>query len=447
MKRKRCKWVLWAAGLLTAVLGITAAHGQSSDAILNKLVEKGILTKQEADELKKESNKEFTKAYQAKSGLPDWVTSLKLNGDFRPRYEGDWSDNPIAVQRDRFRYRVRFGITATLVDHFEIGFRLASGDPVSGFGTQTGNPLSGSSTLQDNGTRKYLYLDLAYAKWTSPKGEHWSGNVTFGKMENPFGFTYVVFDPDYMPEGLSSQLAYNINEHHALKLSAGGFILDELSASARDPFLIGGQLVWDAKWSNRWQSQLGVGALAITSQDSLTNGAVPNVNRGNTRTGGTGILAESFTPIVGDAALTYTLDSFSWYKAPFPIRLGGEYLYNPGADSKNVAYLAGVTFGKAGKKGLWEVSYNYRYIGADAWYEELPDDDFHAFYPVTTGGIGSGFSGGTNLRGHIVKASYSPFDSVTLNVLYYAGELIHNPDPADSSTRGSHILVDAVWRF
>jgi len=135
----------------------------------------------------------------------------------------------------------------------------------------------------------------------------------------------------------------------------------------------------DSTWNKKIATSLGVSALAIKSDQNLVNGNVPNVNRGNTRDA-FGAPVSSFNPIVGDASLTYTLESFPAYTGTFPIKAGGDFMYNGGADSKNKAYSAGVTFGKAGKKGLWEISYQYRYLGADSWYEELPDDDFGGFY-------------------------------------------------------------------
>jgi len=440
MKPTYLKRSLLSLGAVASAACVSTGQAQSVDALLDKLVDKGVLTTKEAKELREEADKDFTRAYASKSGMPDWVTAFKINGDFRPRYEGQWSDNTEAVQRDRFRYRLRLAMTATLQDHFEIGLRLTSGDAPSGF--STGNPLSGSTTFQDNGTRKGVFLDLAYAKWYALNGPEWSGNLTVGKMENPFAFTQVMFDPDYNPEGLSGQLAYRFNDHHSLKLIGGGFVLDELAADTSDPFLVGGQLLWDAKWSDRWTSSLGVAGLKITSQDQLTSAAVPDINRGNTRVGGNGAPVASFNPVVGDASVTYTLDSFPLYPTHFPIRLGGEYIYNPGADSKNSAVAAGLTLGKAGKKGLWELSYQYRYIEADSWFEELPDDDLNGFY--ASDGV---YRGGTNLRGHVGKVSYSPFDSLTFNVLYLYGESISNPNPGDSSSRASHILVDFVWKF
>jgi len=109
-----------------------------------------------------------------------------------------------------------------------------------------------------------------------------------------------------------------------------------------------------------------IAALNIVNDQSLTNGAVPSSNRGNTRVGGTGALAYHMNPIVADASLTYTfVDGIPVvYKAPFPIKLGGDYINNPNAGSDNQGWSAGVQFGKAGKvwvallegPGIWHTA-------------------------------------------------------------------------------------------
>src|SRR6185295_18882774 len=122
MKRTIFRYAVLATGAFAGSLYGTSAHAQSSDALLDKLVDKGILTVKEATELRHETDKDFTKAYSAKSGLPDWVTSLRINGDMRARYENFASENnnDLAndgllngnsfVDRSRFRYRLRLGV-------------------------------------------------------------------------------------------------------------------------------------------------------------------------------------------------------------------------------------------------------------------------------------------------------------------------------------------------
>jgi hypothetical protein len=440
--------------ILGMMLIALSAHSQSADALIDKLVEKGILTVKEANDLREETEKNFSQAYSVKSGMSDWVSALKFNGDFRGRYEGHYSENDNFVDRHRLRYRIRFGAVATLFDNLEVGLRLGSGDPVSGFSNNSGNPLSGSSTFQDNASRKFIYVDLAYGKWTVVNNSSGSATLSFGKIELPFAFTHIVFDPDYNPEGFAAQGALNLSDKHSLKFNGGVFVLDELSASSHDPYLFGAQMGLDSVWSPKLSTTLGVALLNISHAEVLNNSNIPNVNRGNTRDTN-GAPVANFNPVIADGWLTYNLDAFPAYSGVFPIRVGGEYLFNPAADNKNSAFAAGVTFGKAGKKGLWELVYQYRYLEADSWFEEFADDDFGGFYQAqqpnagftsASNPQGAGFGGGTNVKGHYVKVSYSLYDSLTVGLTYYHAWLI-DESPAGSKSGAGHLMADLIWRF
>jgi hypothetical protein len=447
------------ASTIAAALYGMNVQAQSSDALLDKLVDKGVLSVKEANDLRQEMDAGFRKSYQVKSGMPDWVTSLKINGDFRTRYEyfGSQNNSDIGndglnnnnafVDRSRFRYRLRFGMVATIKDNFEVGLRLTSGEANSTFG---GDPISGNATLQDNGSKKFVFIDLAYAKWSFVNTKPLTESITVGKMENPFTFSDMVFDADYTPEGAGYNLTYRLNDVHTFKLNAGAFVLDEIGGDSLDPWLYGGQVRWDATWSKKIATSMGIAGLNIVNDQSLTNGAVPNVNRGNTRTAGTAAPAVHFNPIVADAAVTYTFEDGlpGVYMAPFPIKLAGDYMNNLAVQEKEQSWQAGVTFGKAGKKGLWEVGYRYKYLSANSWYEEVVDSDFGAFYQAgaPNSGFGTGYGAGTNVRGHVAKASYSPFDALTLTVSYFRTRLI-NEVPAGSNSDMTRVQVDAMWRF
>lgn len=444
---------------IAAVAGyVINGQAQSVDSLLDKLVDKGVLTVKEANELREESDKDFTKAYAAKSGMSDWVTALKFNGDVRGRYESFYFDNAAGVDRQRFRYRMRFGVTASLTDNFEAGFRLTSSEGATG--GSGGDPISGNSTFQDNGSKKLVYIDLAYAKWMPLRTSEWQGGLTIGKMENPFVFSDMVFDSDYTPEGLGLQLGYNLSEAHSIKLNGGAFALDELGAQSEDPYLYGGQVRFESTWNKHWSTSAGVAWIGIENEQALANtvagtaNPVPNQNRGNTRgpsaNTSVGALVDALTydfhPVIADASVTYTLDEFWHYKAPFPIKLGGDFMHNPNAGTENNAWSAGITFGKAGKKGLWELSYRYKYLEADAWYEELTDSDFGAFYQAAPVGGAAGYGAGTNVKGHVIKASYSPYNALTLGVTAFFTELI-NESPIPSEDKTTRIQVDAVLKF
>jgi len=451
MKRTKLRLAAMTAGAVAAALSGINAHAQSSDSLLDKLVDKGILTVKEADELRHETDKDFTRAYGAKSGMPEWVTALKINGDMRARYDYFNSQNDAFIERSRFRYRLRLGVVVTMVDNLEAGVRFTSSDPSGTFG---GDPISGNTTFQDNGSKKFVYLDLAYGKWNFLNTKPVSSSITLGKMENPFLFSDAVFDNDYTPEGAGYNLTYRMDDVHSLKLNAGLFVLDELSADSRDPYLYGAQVRWDALWSKKVSTSFGLAALNIVNSQSLSNAAIPAVNRGNTRDGNAVPAASApafhFNPVIADASLTYTfVDGLPVvYAAPFPIKVAAEYMNNLAVSDRNQAFQMGVTFGKAGKKGLWEVSYRYKYVGGDAWYEEFGDSDYGAFYAGTfpNSGSGAGYGAGTNLRGHVSRISYSPFDALTLTASYYRACLI-NEFPAGSNSDMSRLIVDAVWKF
>jgi hypothetical protein len=450
MNKKQTHWSA-AAGILACAAFSTTGQAQSSDALLDKLVDKGVLTVKEANELKDEADKNFTQAYQVKSGMPDWVSSFKINGDFRGRYEGIYSDSSTA-DRNRFRYRLRLGAVATIKDDFEVGLRLTSSEPASG--GVGGDPISGNTSFNSNGSKKFIYLDQAYARW-SPHGGNWASVFTVGKMENPFVFSDMVFDGDYTPEGFGQQFAYTINDKHALKMNLGQFAILESNGSSQDSFMLGAQVRLDSAWTKKISTSAGLAGLTLLDDQMLGSAAVPDQNRGNLRSPA-GVLAHGYNPLVADASVTYALDSFPGYKGAFPIKVGGEYMNNTATDKANEGYSAGVFFGKSGKKGLWDVSYRYKVLEGDAWYEEFVDSDFGAVYrPATglganrvgstTGTSAGGYFAGANIRGHIVKATYSPYDSLTFGVTYFLTEAIEEANPKSIDT--GRLQVDANWKF
>jgi hypothetical protein len=442
-KNTLLKQTAFAAGLAATACCGPSVQAQSADALLDKLVDKGILTAAEAKELRVEADQGFRKAYQVKSGMPDWVTSLKINGDFRGRFDSIWSENDALIQRNRFRYRLRAGMIATLADSFEVGFRLTSAEANGTFG---GDPISGNASAQNNGSKKFVFIDLAYGRWTFINNKEFTGGLTIGKMENPFTFSDMVFDADYTPEGAGLNLTYNLSDIHAVKFAGGSFLLDELAADSQDPFLYGGQVRWDAKWSPHFNSSVGAAMMTILNDENLINANVPNVNSGNSRNAATAP-AVNFNPIIVDAALTYTLDEFPCHKGPFPIRLFGDYINNLATDDRNIGFQGGIMFGKSGKRGTWDLSYRYKYLGGDMWYEEFVDSDYGAFYEAAYPNSGlTGYAAGTNLRGHVIRAAYSPTDALTVSLTYYHASNI-NETPAGSESATSRLQVDAMLKF
>jgi hypothetical protein len=442
---------------------------------MDALVRKGILTEQEAEDIKADVHKEsrrYNKWVMNSDGI-----DYKLYGDVRGRYEFFRTPNDLPgtgannKPRDRFRYRLRAGITATLFQNFEVGMRLTSSEAQGTFG---GDPISGNTTFQDNGSKKFVYIDTAYGKWTMLTNSHGTSghflSTTIGKMDNPFVVSDMVFDADYTPEGLALQGGYIFNNQHSLKAIGGLFILDEISQGAlasNDPLMWGGQLRWDANWVTeveqfpKIQSSVGLGWFALSELDSLGNAAVPNINVGNTRftasdTNGSthvvaGNLVNEYAPIVGDASVTLIFEKAPFYPGQFPIRIGGEFMHNPRADEENNAWWAGVFLGKSGKRGTWELSYRYKRLESDAWFEEFVDSDFGTHYEIAHPGssLGNGYRAGTGLQGHITKLAYSLSDSVSIGATWFFTEQI-NParvGGVQTETEQHRVQIDAIWKF
>ena len=429
-----------------ALMALTPqTHAQSSvDALLNKLEQKGILSVDEAKALKAENStnsvSDFNKALNAKFPTPDWVTGYKLSGDFRGRFDNLSSSNPnpsASTDRARLRYRLRAGLTLSMKDNMEVGFRVASGDNSQG---APSSPLSNNQTLTSDASKKPLYIDTAYGKWTPINDGTWMVAGTIGKMAQPLDVSAMVFDPDYTPEGAALQTSYKLNDTQSFRFNSAAFVLDEIKTSARDPFMYGGQLFWDAKWTSKVNTTLGVSAYDIVNTENLT--AAYDTNVGNTPAAGP--FAYSFNPIVASGSVTYMLDSFTLYPGAFPVKFAGEYMKNPGAPSNNTGWWGGLTLGKSGKKGTWDLSYRYQRLEADAWWDQIVDDDNAAAVPATA--VAAGLAGGTNIKGHLVKFNYSIFDSLTFSFSAYINNLINNPVPGQK-TDAMHVMADLMWKF
>jgi polyhydroxyalkanoate synthesis regulator phasin len=447
---KQIKLTVAGLGVAAAIVApAPQANAQATDSLIDKLVQKGVLSEKEARELRDESDKDFTRAFQAKTGMPDWVTSVRLGGDLRLRYDGIFIDHPNYPDRNRLRYRLRFGPSFTLFDDIEVGVRLGSGENKPVGSNAWGDPISGNDTFTANGAKKPLWIDLAFVKWNAINSGNWGLTLTGGKMENPFQVSDIVFDPDYTPEGFAANLSCRVNDAHSLKWNNGFFALREVAGSSKDSYLMGTQLRWDAAWNSKLSTTLGASLLAIRNAGQLQSTNAPDVNVGNFRKAD-GALASNFNPVVLDGYLGYTLDSFPLYAGKFPIRIGGEYVKNPGANSiRDNAYMAGITLGKSGKRGTWDLSYRWKRLEGDYWYEELVDSDHGAYY-VSNSLPGrstiKSYGPGVNIQGHYIRGAYSPTDYLTLSVTYYLFKLIDTTPGAANPDTG-RIQVDAAFKF
>ncbi len=198
--------------LLFILLNVVSLHSQTADALLDKLIQKGILTEKEADELRAESAPKGTNTESvSKWNLGSSIKKIELYGDLRFRYEyraaenapgsGEPMDNS-AYMRERFRYAARLGLRGTLYDDFYWGIRLDTAtnprSPWVTFGDDS-NPSPFAKNSDAVG------IGQVFIGWRPEQGWY---EVLFGKMPQPLYTTTMVWDNDYNPEGAFEKLKY-----------------------------------------------------------------------------------------------------------------------------------------------------------------------------------------------------------------------------------------------
>ncbi len=455
--------------LLTFAFAIAGAAAAAADidgnALLNLLVQKGVVTGDEAARLRTELTAKPDKpAEAAKSkvaALPDSVSGVKIGADFRARFEQNNADDSSFFTRNRYRYRMRIGATTTFVDNFDVGVRIASGNPLFNPGGTLvgGSPITANQDLNSLESRKFLWIDAAYAKWTPIKNDEAKLSATVGKMDNPFALSPMIWDADIAPEGGALQLDNKLSAQHSLRTTGAFFVLDEVNQGVgavpsikptHDPYVYGGQASLESKWSSDFETSIGVAGFDISNRSSLSSKVQPYYNSGTSRDAASGVLKYKIHPVIGTASATWKMPQFPGYAGAFPIKASGEWMRNSGAPTQNKAYRLGLNLGKAGKRDAWEFNYRYQRLEADAWFDALVDDDNGAFYltgnPQLVGtGKANGWFGGTNVKGHWFQFTYSPTDYLNLTATWYLNELIVNA-PSGKSDAG-HFFFDAMWKF
>lgn len=446
-RRKLNKLPLLATAAILAAAG--HASGQSADALVNKLVEKHILTRQEADDLMKESAKETEAAQKKESSMPSWIKNIKFAGDFRLRLDDQmFEDSLNKADRLRFRYRLRYGAVWDATDWASIGVRLASGDYRSALGD--GNPNSNNQTFTHAFSKKPLYIDAAYVT-LKPPGQDWF-SLTAGKMNQmmwqPSFISPMVYDPDLTPEGAIEQFNFKFGDHKQYIGFANvtEMVLDELSSDKNDVYAYDGQAGVTGSFLGDPKSPK-VKATAV-------GGFFASQNLGNMPTsdnsGNLGNSVSSDGHYLGNFKVVYARGEVAWHMSDQPVlgtpallTFSGEYdknldnAYDIPGDNQTTAYTGQIMFGQAAKRGQWQVAYQYRHVEADAVLDSLTDDDF---------------GGGTDREGHVFKAFYNIRDWWSLDAAVFLTQKISDRtgDHTQVGKNGqyqTHLYVDTMFKF
>jgi hypothetical protein len=248
------------AVLLLCLVPSRSLSADTSDPVLNLLLQKGIITEGELQKAREESEKIRTNnlansmetvAPSSKWKISDAIKYIELYGDIRLRYEYRSADNYPAVtgdpnetyRRERFRYALRVGLRGDLYDDFYYGFRLdTSSNPRSPwvtFGSDTVNSsLSSTPSAKNDDT---IAVGLVYLGW---RPTSWF-ETTLGKMPNPLYTTAMVWDSDINPEGAAEKFKASVGRFD-LFATFGQFVYQDtnpdINVPSDDTFILAWQL-------------------------------------------------------------------------------------------------------------------------------------------------------------------------------------------------------------
>jgi hypothetical protein len=372
----------WLKLSLVMLLFASIGFAGEIDLLLEKLVQKGIITSGEAEQIKAETDTEIrnkvigtaSKEIEAQSKISSFLKNTKFKGDIRLRYQYEDKDS---IDRHRGRFRFRYGFETKVNDMLKIGMRLTTGSDHN----------SGNQSFDTLWNSKGFYLDRAYAKLAL------SDTITLigGKMSNPFEKTHLVWDGDISPEGIGVKFDFPVASN--VFVNAGFFPIAEDSKYESDPYMYGIQAGYSGKpLGGKFKAAVayyGFEGMKGVNPDKLDAEAA-----GNTLDGGK--YKYGYNPL--DFLVSFDIPNT-------PITLFGDYVKNIASNvEEDTGWLAGIAL----KHGQWKFSYNYERIEADCVPGFLPDSDFNG--------------GGTGSKGHGLKLGYKLNSFSSLGLTYIIGE-------------------------
>jgi hypothetical protein len=404
-------------GFIALSLGVRSSFAGEIDILLQKLVEKGVLTPGEAQQIGTETKEQVKKEIsQGKySSLPEWVQNTKLKGDFRLRYQMDHSKTATNSDNDRHRGRIRMrlGVETKPNDKLLVGVGLATGTQDNvGFTNNKDISRSTNQSFDNTFSKHPIGLDYAYAKY-SPKP--WL-DLIGGKLKIADAIWEpgdLVWDTDITPEGANINFNKNINSKLNLWMMNGVYILDETSTSNDDPYMIHIQPGFNYAFTDT------VSLKAAVATDYFAVKAAALNNSANSNTGSSGGVANptgNFLTVAPALELNIK-EPFKALGVPFlnipNLKFFGEYVQNTAKMNPNdnkTGYMAGFGFGaeKISNWGDWQLSYSYAKLGRDAVLDILPDSDR--------------YGGTTNMMSHELIFQYGLGKNTYLSFDAYYGE-------------------------
>lgn len=401
--RFTAKWLALIGGM---TLTASVALAQDSGPLIDVLVKKGILTDQEAEDVRADLVKDFANVPAGKLNISTGLTELKISGDVRIRYEYRQGQNLTGdnLERGRFRYRVRPTVTGKLGSKWFFGFRLENSTNSRSSNVTMGDDAGPFAKNNDAVNIGQVYLGYAPSiEWT----------FYAGRMPNPFVTTLMTWDADINPEGFAEQyktivgnVTYFGNLGQFLYSSANPQNTIGSTPNSQDQYLLG------------WQA----GATIKTNETDFLQVAPVVYNYVNNKRTST-TFNKNFSPSNLTAINNiFVLDvpvEYDFNLAATPSRAFADVAYNfdgkkrakkfgrQDLDSQVYAYQVGFQYGKPKLKGEWDAKVFYQQTDLFALDANLVDSDI--------------FDSRVNMKGVVFGADYLLTDAVTFSLTYANG--------------------------
>ena len=407
--------------LIFGIIGLWSAPpsfatSTSVDALIDKLVEKGILTEKEANALELEiaGDEKMMREEGFQQGLPEWVKNAKLKGDFRLRYQYERKETD-ADARTRGRIRYRLGLETKVNDQINVGLGIASG---------ADDPRSTNQTFTDTFERPDVRMDLAYAEYKPIDSLKLIGGI-FPRSNYLWAPTDLLWDGDINPQGGSAHLEKKLNDRLTPYLNTGVWVIDEVTSTTSDkvdPFLYytqGGVKFKQGDWSaNVAGIYYAFNGLKGTCPDwsAATNTGITTSSSGSCSAG---VLTHDYDSAGASAELA--LATPLEIEAIPEVGIFGDFIRNIDGNvvDNNAGWALGARIGdkKVEGPGQWQFKYIFANLGKDAFVDFTPDSDR--------------YGGKTDVRSHEGILEYGLNKNVTLALDYYQSKRIkaaENPE-------------------
>ena len=429
---------------LVVCAAFSAARASEVDILVDKLVKKGVLNKQEATEVLQEvqdaqwqeKDKERAEVIKGTKDaikkdnpslfageIPAWVRRMEIKGDLRLRYENIDRDVTGYSQRERYRYRLRLGVVTKLdeINNMEIGFGFASGSD---------DPRSTNQTYGNEFSKGDLRVDYAYAKY---KPFSWV-TLLAGKFNNPLWLpTDTFWDYDINPEGLAAQFNYAASPNIDLFLNTGWLVLDELPNDENDPSVFVFQPGSKIKFGDAYFKN----AVSYMQSNNVKN---HNFAAWSAKTNTLHAINEQHPGTLKFDFNCVTLSGELGTKIPFTYlpfaAVFGEWEKNSKAHGgQDTGLVYGVKFGyeKVTNLNEWQFSARYAKLEQNAWLDFLPDSDT--------------WDGRTGVKGPKVQLQYGLFKNVWATATYFNSKMLHAMHLVDGSQEENRVQFDLNWKF